>query len=226
MEQINLIIAAMDEEVQALLNHLDDYQNISLDDDIGYRFSLKNETYILIKGYIGKSNTAFLLGKLSKMLNIKRVFNIGTSGGVNKSLKINDVVIATKVAYYDVDVTFFNYKKGQIPGFPLFFDCDVDFFKNKTLSNKFSIKEGIILSGDYFVTKENISSLGIDTSSCLCVEMEAAAVGHICHRLNIPFVIIRSLSDLVFKSIDLENHDNDIETSSTNAALVLLDLIK
>lgn len=226
MKEINLIIAAMDEEVQALLDNVCDYQIMDIDSDRGYCFTLNEETYILVKGYIGKSNTSFLLGKLSKLLNIKRVFNIGTSGGIDKSLKINDVIIATMVGYYDVDVSFFNYQKGQMPGAERYFKCDEEYLKDKSISSRYSIKRGIILSGDTFVTKDNFNNIPYEFNDCLSCDMEAGAIGHICNRLKIPFIVIRSISDTIFETIDKNQHDDDVKSSSTNSALILLELIK
>lgn len=228
MEELNLIVAAMDIEVQALLDNIDSYQEIDIDDSKGYRFILNNEKYLLVKGKIGKVNTAFYLGRLALNYKIKRVFNIGTSGGVDKSLKINDVIVATKVGYHDVDVTFFgDYELGQMPGSPRYFECDNDFIDSKKIDDKYSIKRGIILSGDSFIHKGNYKSTNVYTSKdCLSCEMEAAAVGQVCYTLNIPFVVIRSISDLIFENIDEENNDNNFISSSTNSALVLLEYLK
>ena len=226
MNKVNLIVAAMDVEVQALLDNLEKYDEISLDGNTAYSFEIKDEKYILIKGKIGKVNTSFFLGRIAQLIDIKRVFNIGTSGGVNRALKINDVIIATKVGYHDVDVTFFNYEIGQVPGDPRYYECDMDFVNSKIIDEKYSIKKGIIVSGDTFITKNNISSSNINTEEVLACEMESASVGKVCSLLNIPFVVIRSISDLTFNSVDLCFHDEDVKSSSTNSALILLELIK
>ena len=56
--------------------------------------------------------------------------------------------------------------------------------------------------------------------------MESASVGQTCSQLKIPFVVIRSISDLTFEQIDLDRNSDDVVSSSTNSALVLLELIK
>lgn len=226
MNKVNLIIAAMDIEVQALLDNLNNFEEIILDNNPAYQFQINDETYILIKGKIGKANTSFFIGRISQLIDIKRVFNIGTAGGVNKTLKINDVIIATRVGYHDVDVSFFGYEIGQIPGDPRYYECDLDFINSKYIDPKYSIKKGIIVSGDSFITKDNISSMNIDQELVLACEMESAAVGQACNLLNIPFVVIRSLSDLTFNDVELCFHDEDVKSSSTNSALILLELIK
>ena len=94
-------------------------------------------------------------------------------------------------------------------------------------NDKYSIKRGIILSGDSFIHKGNYKSTNVYTSQdCLSCEMEAAAVGQVCYTLKIPFVVIRSISDLIFENIDEENNDNNFISSSTNSALVLLEYLK
>ena len=78
MNKVNLIVAAMDVEVQALLDNLEKYDEITLDGNTAYSFEIKDEKYILIKGKIGKVNTSFFLGRIAQLIDIKRVFNIGT----------------------------------------------------------------------------------------------------------------------------------------------------
>ena len=216
----------MEIEVRGLLDSLSTYEETTIDNNKAYTFTLKDEDYVLIQGYIGKANTAFLLGRLSVLLNIKRVFNIGTSGGVNSNLKINDVVIATRVGYHDVDVTKFGYEYGQIPDSPRYFECDNEFINAHPIDPKYSIKRGEILSGDIFIHKDNLDKYTIKENCCMCCEMEAATVGQICTRLHIPFVIVRSISDLVFEHIDMTLDSSNVKSSSTNSALILLELIK
>lgn len=226
MQKVNLIIAAMDEEVNALIENLGEYEVVELDNQKSYKFIFNNEIYYLIQGQVGKVNTAIVLSRLAMLLNIKRVFNIGTSGGIDKSLNINDVIIATKVGYHDVDVSNFGYKIGQIPGDERYYNCDMDFVNKKLVRSKYSIRKGIILSGDSFITRENLNLTNLVNEECLCCEMESAAVGQVCTKLKIPFVIIRSISDLTFKEFNFDLNDNNVHSSSTNSALVLLELIK
>lgn len=224
---INLIIAAMDSEVNALLEQVNNYKEVDIIGYKSYKFQINDQEYLLFKGKVGKANTAYFLGQLFLSLNVKRVFNIGTSGGTSKDLNINDVIIADKVAYHDVDVTLFDYKLGQIPQEELYYLPDSEFIKNHPVSSKFSIKHGLILSGDIFVNKNNFSKTNISKfDNCLCCEMESATVGQICTKNKIPFVIIRSISDSALEDFDMENNDKNVYSSSTSSALVLLDMIK
>lgn len=225
--EYSLILAAMDVEYDALKNQIKEYKEVSVDEDKLIEFELNNEKYLLGLGKIGKVSTAFFMGKILSRFKIKRVFNIGTSGAVNNNLKITDVIIADRVGYYDVDVTAFNYEYGQVPGMPTYFETDMSFVQSKIIDSKYHVVTGLILSGDSFVTKtvykDSMLSKRTDVLAC---EMESGAVAQCCHMAKIPFVIVRSISDIVTKENNQIAIDENAEASSTNSALVLLELLK
>ena len=225
--EYSLIIAAMDVEFDALKNQLKEYREINVDDDTLIEFELNNEMYLLGLGKIGKVSTAFFLGRLFTTFKIKRVFNIGTSGAIDSKLKISDVIIADRVGYYDVDVTPFNYKEGQVPGMPEYFIPDLEYINSKKIDPKYNVVKGLILSGDSFVTKElyNRSTLKNREGVSAC-EMESGAVAQCCYIAKVPFVIVRSISDIVTRKDNHITIDENAEVSSTNSALVLLELLK
>ena len=227
MKEYNLVIAAMDEEMNALLTLLPNPKKIDIKNEELYEFNINDQYYLVGRGKIGKVHTAVYLTKLFEELKIKRVFNIGTSGGVDNSLKLSDVVIANKVAYHDVDVTGFNYQMGQMCGCPTYFECDREYIDSKMIDSKYSVKRGTIVSGDQFITKKNLSSTNIHMfEDVLACDMEASAVGQVCHIYNIPFVVVRSISDIVTREDNSKIFDDNLNESSTNSALVLLELIK
>ena len=227
MKEYSLIVAAMDEEMNALLTLIPNPKQIEIKNEEMYEFNINDQYYLLGRGKIGKVHTAVYLTKLFEELKIKRVFNIGTSGGVDNSLKLSNVVIANKVAYHDVDVTGFNYQMGQMCGCPTYFECDVEYVDSKVIDPKYMVRRGTIVSGDQFITKKNLPSTNIlmfdDVLAC---DMEASAVGQVCHIYNIPFVVVRSISDIVTKEDKSKTFDENLKDSSTNSALVLLELIK
>lgn len=227
MKEYSLVVAAMDEEMNALLSLLPNPNKIEIKNEELYEFNINDQYYLLGRGKIGKVHTAVYLTKLFEELKIKRVFNIGTSGGVDNSLKLSDVVIANKVAYHDVDVTGFNYQMGQMCGCPTYFECDREYIDSKVIDTKYSVRRGTIVSGDQFITKMNLSSTNINMfEDVLACDMEASAVGQVCHIYNIPFVVVRSISDIVTREDNSKTFDDNLNESSTNSALVLLELLK
>lgn len=227
MKEYSLIVAAMDEEMDSLLKLLSNPNKLNIKGEELYEFELNGESYLLGRGKIGKVHTGVYLTKLFEELKIKRVFNIGTSGGIDPHLKVSDVVIATKVAYHDVDVTGFNYQLGQMCGCPTYFECDTTYVNSKVIDSKYHIVKGLIVSGDQFVTKSNLNQLNVlkfdDVVAC---DMEASAVGQVCYLYKIPFVVVRSISDIVTREENSKMFDENLTLSSTNSSLVLLELLK
>ena len=124
MDRITLIIVAMEEELQGVLNELKDYEVIESEIGNLYSFSKSGVNYILTLGKIGKVATAFHIGKLSERYKIERIFNVGTSGALTDSINVGDVVVASSVIYSDVDLKEFNYELCQMAQATLYFAPD------------------------------------------------------------------------------------------------------
>ena len=227
LKEVELIIIAMDEEMESLLDRLNGKLNkVSEDNQEYYSFEINNRNFILTRGKIGKVATAFYIGKLSNKFNIKRIYNLGTSGAYQNHLKIGDVVIASKVEYFDVDVTGFGYEYGHMPQCPKSFVCEEVKCSLDELSNStYKVHTGLIGSSDSFITQENREVFPLSKINPMCVEMESGAVGQCAYLLNIPFIVIRSISDKVYHDENYKVFDNNLKLASDNCVDVLLKLI-
>ena len=59
-----------------------------------------------------------------------------------------------------------------------------------------SVKSGLICSGDSFINSEQkIAQIKADFPNVTAVEMEATAIAQVCHAFNVPFVVVRAISD-------------------------------
>ena len=228
MQEYNLIIIAMKEEEEAFIKAFPlEVKNFS---DNLKTFSYKHENFLIMRGEVGKGSTCFHLGYLDARYKIKRIFNIGTSGGIFSKLNIGDIVIADKVCYIDVDAREFGYECGQVPGFPLYFETDQKYIESKLNILKesnfsFKIWNGLIASSDTFMTRDKISKFPVLEIKPFCVEMEAAAVGQSAYLMKVPFVIIRSISDIITRPENADDSVKNIEICSKNCAETLLALI-
>ena len=112
-------------------------------------------------------------------------------------------------------------------GCPTYFECDSEYLDSRSIDSKYNVVHGLIVSGDQFVTRDNLYTSNIlkfkDVVAC---DMEASAVGQVCNLYKIPFIVVRSISDIVTREENSKSFDNNLEISSTNSALVLLELIK
>lgn len=155
---------------------------------------------VMVVSGIGKVNAAVCAQILADDYEVSHLINVGVAGGVKDYIVPLDVVIATSLIQHDMDVTAFGLKRGEIPRF------DDSVFRTDATLTKLAIEgsqrnkaygtyEGIIVSGDQFISsKDKIRDLSLvfDASAC---EMEGAAIAQAAYLNQIPFAVIRAISD-------------------------------
>ena len=148
---------------------------------------------------IGKVAAAIGTAALLQLTKPDAVLNTGSAGGVARGLKVGDIVISDETRYHDVDVTAFGYEKGQLPANPAAFLSDkklADLAEKVAQEQGLSVKRGLICSGDSFINSEQkIAQIKADFPNVTAVEMEATAIAQVCHAFNVPFVVVRAISD-------------------------------
>lgn len=124
----------------------------------------------------------------------------GVAGALNPDLNIGDVVVSRDLIQHDVDGRALGFERGRL----LLTDWKVfaadDALRRKAMSARlegFALREGRILTGDQFMTRESIRSHAYltDELSGDAVEMEGAAVAQVCTLNQTPFLIVRTISD-------------------------------
>jgi len=194
------LIGAMEEEIDILKNEMtlkEIVRKAKLDFYVG---SLKGADIVIVRSGIGKVNAAMATQILISDFNADVLINTGVAGGIKPGIKVGDIVISSDTMEYDIDVTAFGYEPGIIPRMEKsIFKADgklVELAKKvaKNIADG-SAYVGRIISGDKFVvSKEEARKLG-EMFNAYAVEMEGAAIAHVAYLNNIPFVIIRSISD-------------------------------
>jgi len=194
------IIGAMAQEVailKALITVREVVTVMHVEFTIG---TLHGKEVVLLESGIGKVNVAVATTLLLTNYPVTHVINTGSAGGIKSDASVGDVVISSEVSYHDVDVTGFGYAWGQVPGLPATFSAD-----EALMAQVASVLEetdvphfvGNIVTGDAFVNRsEQIAVIKEKFPTAVALEMEAAAVAQVCHVANIPFVVIRALSDI------------------------------
>jgi len=223
------IIGAMEPEVAILKEKL---TNCKTSTHAGYRFyqgQLGNNEVVIVQSGIGKVAAALATAILIDKFQPDYVVNTGSAGGFDARLKVGDVVVSSEVRYHDVDVTAFGYEIGQLPANP------AAYIPHETLVNaaKKGIEQldgiqsmvGLITTGDTFMTKDNdIAKARANFPTMAAVEMEGAAIAHTCYQFNVPFVIIRSLSDIAGKESPT-SFDEYLETASVNSSQLVIHML-
>ncbi len=192
------IIGAMDSEIQLLLEDLQDRRDEHFGSFTLHVGRLENHPVTIAKCGVGKVNAAALT-QLMMLQDIDQVIFTGVAGALDSSLNVGDIVISQDTMQSDPDVTVLGYKLGEIPGEALTWVADpglVEIAQNAAHTVEgIQVKVGRILSCDQFIASPEKSRWIYETFNGLCTEMEGAATAQICSKWQVPFVIIRSISD-------------------------------
>lgn len=224
------IIGAMDSEVEALFAQMSAKEKISINNLIFYKGQLFNKDVVIVKCGIGKVNAALCTQLLISNFKVDKVVNTGIAGATGTGLKQYDFVVSTAAVYHDVDVQIFGYKPGQIPGMPETFAADstladaaVKAFEKSELAKEHKILKGLVASGDQFIAGGERKDFIVSTFNPACVEMEGGAIAHACYANNVPFAIIRCMSDCADDSASEEYSE---DTASKLSSTFLMEVIK
>ncbi len=225
------IIGAMEQEVDAIKEYVEDMYETKLFDKTIYLGTIKNKKIILLQGGIGKVNTAVYTTMLfTTYPEIEYVINVGSAGGLHIDQNVGDVIISSSVIHHDVDVTAFGYELGQVPQAPLSYNGDnelLDFAKEALTKNNVNASIGLIVSGDQFISnQEQVDTIRANFKDAKCAEMEAATVGQVCHMFNKKFIVTRSLSDVYNKGESSIQFDDYIVKASKDSAKMCALLIE
>lgn len=219
------IIGAMNEEVELIKEKLEEREDRVIAGCEFHQGKINGTEIILLKSGIGKVNAAVGTTLLIQLFRPDQIINTGSAGGFHEKLKVGDIVISTQVRYNDVDATVFGYEFGQVPLMPAYYVPDQHLVAvAKKAAEKVGINAvtGLIVSGDSFMSDhKRVEELKTRFDNPYCAEMEAGAIAQVCHQFTVPFVIIRSLSDIAGSDAKI-SYDQFLETASVNSAKQVL----
>lgn len=222
------IIGAMSVELELLKSKLE--ENPAVTKAGGMTFTegkINGISVVLVQSGVGKVNAALCAQRLILKFGCTHIINTGIAGAMASGLKVLDFVASTDAVYHDMDATGFGYKKTEIPqmkcsDFPAdgkMLEATRSAFKEFPAEHKLVF--GRIATGDQFISDKEKKSAIQETCSPACVEMEGAAVAHACWINEIPFVIIRCMSDMADDDGESIYSFNENEAASLSGSLVL-----
>lgn len=222
------IIAAMEQEAREIIDHLDNLTESSKANQYFYEGKIQDTEVVLVRSGIGKVNAAIAATLLIEVYKVDAVINTGSAGGIGDSLAVEDLVISRELSYNDADARAFGYDFGQIPQMPSRYTSDqylVELFKQAAIRKNWDIKEGLIVTGDSFISDhKKVSEIREQFSDVLVTEMEGAAIAQTCYQFDIPFVVIRAVSDVSDEEASL-SFDEFIEKVGKKSAETVLEFI-
>ncbi|NOH96798.1 5'-methylthioadenosine/S-adenosylhomocysteine nucleosidase [Vibrio sp. 99-70-13A1] len=232
------IIGAMEQEVAILKAAITDMNEVNKGGCTFFSGQLNGVDVVLLQSGIGKVAAAVGTSILLSEYQPDVVINSGSAGGFDSSLNLGDVVISTEVRHHDADVTAFGYEIGQMAGQPAAFKADEKLMAvaEKALTqislsegNNVHAVRGLICTGDAFVcTPERQDFIRKHFPSVIAVEMEASAIAQVCHQFQVPFVVVRAISDVADKEspMSFEEFLPLAAQSSSDMVLKMVELLK
>lgn len=219
------ILVAMEEEIRLLIEKLAEPQIHEVANQVFYDGTLYGIPVTLVKSGIGKVNASIATTLLIERFNVDAVINTGSAGGINEGLAIGDLVVATELSYNDTDNRVFNYTYGQIPAMPETYES------NKKLNQRiaavaesqdWTVSSGQIVTGDSFISSQTqIDTIKNHFPNALVTEMEGAAVAQTCYQFDVPFTVIRAVSDAGDESASVDFDEFVVLAGKRSAELVL-----
>ena len=194
------IIGAMEEEVETLLGLMEEKRESQ---KAGSRFFdgvLEGLPVTVVQCGVGKVNAALCAQILCDCFGVTHLVNTGIAGSLCADLDIGDLVVSQDAMYHDVDAVAFGYPVGKVPGmdvtaFPAD-DALIGYaFAAAEAVNPGHTKIGTVASGDQFVASREVKERIVEITKALCTEMEGAAIAQTAYRNQLPFVILRAISD-------------------------------
>lgn len=227
------IVGAMDSEIMYLKDKMEEegkiHENI-VNNYIFYEGKIKNKEIILVKSGVGRTSAAILLTTLLTIYkDVNKIINVGIAGGYGK-LNIGDIVVGENTAYGDVDLTAFSkYVYGQMSSCPPIFLGDIEVV-NKLKENNIKCHFGTICTTEKFTTNYDVTTSLINTHfanlNILAFDMESASFAQVAYMLNVPFIAIRAISDVIGDSEQVKKYKDVFEEASIQSNIFLLKVIE
>jgi adenosylhomocysteine nucleosidase len=224
------LIGAMNEEIELLIKHMEQVKE-SAKAGVIYREGLfLGKQVVVCKSGVGKVNAAVTTQILIDQFEVEAVIFTGVAGALDPELNIGDIVVSSECMQHDMDVTALGFPRGVIPYEEIsIFTADAGLVKlaaassNKLFQGR--IKLGRVLSGDQFIAdREVVRQLHTELAGT-CTEMEGSAVAQVCSMNQIPYVVIRSMSDKADGSAHV-NFTEFTKQASENSYKIVEDMIR
>ncbi|WP_075578593.1 5'-methylthioadenosine/S-adenosylhomocysteine nucleosidase [Enterococcus faecalis] len=184
------VIAAMDLELQKLLEYFPPQRKIQLAKNTFYIYEQKTSQVIMVCAGQGKTNAKLYSQILIDSFQIEQLINIGICGCLNEKLQLFEMVLGEEYCHYDIR------ERQSINKFPyqLYYKGDkgmlaeLQHLDEKIKCVRFGTGEGFVC--DTTEKRNLIEQFSID-----CVDMESAAIAQCCFLNDCAFVSIRIICD-------------------------------
>lgn len=194
------IICAMDVELEGIVSLIQNPAEEKISNIKFIKGQVFGKEIVVAKCGIGKVFASLCAEAMILKYSPSCIINSGVAGGVCRDLDIGDIAVAKDVVQHDLDTSALGDPKGLISGINIVnVPCDITLAEKIEKAAKecgFNTKTGTLATGDQFCAK---GSSALDEMRAefnpLTTDMEGGAIGQVCYVNEIPFTVIRALSD-------------------------------
>lgn len=218
------IIGAMGIEVRALAEKLENKKTETISGVDFQTGTIHGKEVVLAVCGIGKVFAAICTQTMILTYHPDVIINTGVAGTLSDKLSIGDVAVSTHVVQHDMDTTALGDPPGLLSGLDIV-KIPADEKTASVLSAIIREKgintlEGVIATGDKFLASSEIKKHIVDTFSAIAGEMEGGSVGHVCYVNQVPFCVLRAISDCA-DGTGAENYMEFLEEAAMAAVSVM-----
>lgn len=220
------VIAAMSQELTILNKEL---SKIAKKTDISENLVVWNyldHQIIITESGIGKVNSAINSYHLLQNYNLDLLINIGSVGAISEEIKISSLFLVQQVFYYDVDLTAFDYKYGQLPKLPQAYNCIYEPWKKFSKNNNIMITN--LATGDSFINSVSQAQIIQENvgKKVTIVDMECAAICQVAYLQQWPILVLKAVSDNVYHQLkNINQFNKSLDNISRKLAKITLKLV-
>ncbi|WP_457597615.1 5'-methylthioadenosine/adenosylhomocysteine nucleosidase [Hydrogenimonas sp.] len=214
------VMGAMPEEIEPILARLSGVKKHEVADNLYYTAMYGSLDLVVAYSKIGKVFSALTAATMIERFGVRTMLFSGVAGAISEELHIGDLIAATKLCQHDLDITAFGHPYGYVPEGKVFVEADARLLETAgrvAAERGVKLKRGVIATGDQFVADEARKRWIGETFGADALEMEGAAVAVVCDALDVPFFILRAISD----AADMEagfDFDAFLKSSSQKSA--------
>jgi len=222
------IMGAMPEEIEPLLKKVENIQKIEYANNSYYEATYMGKEVVIAYSKIGKVFSSLTAATLIEKFSCEKLLFSGVAGAINPELHIGDLIIADKLCQHDLDISIFGHDYGFVPEGAKFVETDKalrDIAKEVAKKNELSLIEGTIATGDQFVASNDRKAFIAKNFQADALEMEGASVAVVCDALNVPFFVLRAISDTANDDAGMD-FDEFMVGSAIISANFILDMVE
>lgn len=219
------IICAMEIELEKILLVTENKEETVISGKKYIKGSIYGKNIVASVSGVGKVNAAICAQSMILRFSPNIIINSGVAGGLSDTIATTDIVIADKVVQHDIDMT----PVGKNPGYIIGLDT-VEIKCDKKITDALcrSVKKlgihyetGTIASGDQFINGGEKVKYIKTVFNASATEMEGAAIGQVCALNNVPFCVLRSISDKADSVSHIDNQTFEKIASENSAGAII-----